>query len=425
MRRHHWGRKFGALGISFALVMVVLSSLSNSAGAASAGPIKIAYFWANTGVTESVDQTGIWGAEVAINDINKAGGVLGRKLSLDLVPIPADAAQMPSLVSGLAAQGVKIMSGGDSTAYCVAAAPAAAKYHILDITEGCSGEPLTGPAKLRVTKDYFTYGVSSYMVGSGLAGALIKHDPEVNKLYVVGYSVPPLEEVAQTVEARLRASHPITVESSNFVPYTQDDFSGIATALNSTVGTDVKHQALILTTFGDGTLSFLKQAQASGLLSKFAFVGTSYAYYAAAVSFGGTAPRIWDAYQYDDHSLFNNAQNKAFVAAFKAISHPSQYPDDNALGGYEWVMALGKIIQNAKGLNYNAMLAATTSLHFQGITGPVSVDASSHQFLEPIVVAQIGGDPAAPDKVSASDVTIIPGLSAFKGSFSCGKAFCA
>jgi branched-chain amino acid transport system substrate-binding protein len=423
------GKSLGAIALG--LAVIVVAGCGSSGGSPSSGsggskaPITIAMFADTSGVNESVDATGVAGAKVAVADVNKAGGVLGgRKLVLKIVPDPSDPSQVPTIVRSLASSGIKIMSGGDQTAYCVAAAPIAEQEQILDVSESCAGAPLTGPKRL--SKNFFTVGVSSYMVGSGLASAAVTKDPQVNKFYVVGYAVPPLEEVAQTFEAREKAQHSITIGASYFVPYTQTDFSQIVTSIASKVGPNPAHQGLILTTFGDGTLSFLKQAQATGLLKKFAFVGTSYAYYAAAASFKGSAPKLWDAYQYDDWSLYkNNAANMSFVSAFRKIAPTLGYPDDNGYGGYVWIMAMAKAIDSAGSLNYQKLVTAVDGLNFRSITGQITVDQASHQFLLPIVVAQIGGSTTSPDDVSVSNATIVPGGDAFKGSFTCGQPFCA
>jgi branched-chain amino acid transport system substrate-binding protein len=426
---HRRNKSLGVIGLGLAVIVIAAcGSNGNGQSQGSSGskaPITIAYFADTSGVNESVDATGVAGAKVGIADVNKAGGVLGgRKLVLKIVPDPSDPSQMPSLVRNLASSGIKIMSGGDQTAYCVAAAPIAEQLQILDVSESCAGAPLTGPQRL--SKNFFTVGVSSYMVGSGLASAALSKAPQVTKFYVVGYAVPPLEEVAQTFEAREKAQHSISVGASYFVPYTQTDFSQIVTSLASKVGSNAAHQGLVLTTFGDGTLSFLKQAQSAGLLKKFGFVGTSYAYYAAAASFKGSAPKLWDAYQYDDWSLYhNNAANTAFVAAFRKVAPTLGYPDDNAYGGYVWAMAMAKAIDAAGGLNYQKLINAVDNLNFKSITGQITVDQASHQFLLPIVVAQLGGSTSSPDFVSVSDATIVPGAEAFNGSFACGKAFCA
>jgi branched-chain amino acid transport system substrate-binding protein len=413
-----------AVGLGAALIGVAACGQSGSGSASGSGKtITIAMFADTSGVNESVDASAIAGAKVAMAQINAAGGVLhGSKLALKIVPDPSDPAQMPSLVHQLAQQGIKVMSGGDQTAYCVAAAPTAEQVQILDVSESCAGAPLTGPKRL--SKNFYTVGVSSYMVGSALAQTIVSKAPAVKKLYVVGYSVPPLEEVFQTVAAREKAANGATVGAQYFVPYTQDNFGSIVTSLMSKATGDPQSQALILTTFGDGTLSFLQQAQDAGLLQKFGFIGAGYTYYSAAVSLKGKAPALWDSYQYDDWHLFNkSAAGKNFISKYRALMKGA-YPDDPGYGGYVWMTAMAKAIDSAGSLDYQKLVNAVAKLHFTSITGQVSVDSASHQFLVPIVVGKIGGDPSSPDDVGVSNSDVISGPAAFTGSFTCGQAFC-
>lgn len=424
LRRFSIGKLLVVTAVALLGVAACGSSGQSSGGGSAGGgkTITLAMITDLTGVTAPVNQTAIDGAKVAIAQINAAGGVLhGDKLALKVVPDPTDPAQMSSVVRQVSQEGIKIISGGDQTAYCVAGAPTAQQVQVLDVSESCAGAPLTGPK--RASPDFYTVGVSSYMVGDALAQTMLTKAPAVTKLYVVGYAVPPLEEVFQTVAARAKSAHNVTVGAQYFVPYTQDDFSSIVASLESKVGSDPTTQALILTTFGDGSLTFLKEATAAGLLQKFSFIGTSYDYYTAAVSLKGTAPVLYDSYQYDDWQLFKNQQNQKFVAQYRAIAG-GQYPSDRSYGGYNWATAMAKAIDSAGGLDYTKLVDAVAKLHFTSITGQVSVDAASHQFLVPIVVAKMGGSASAPSGVQASDAEVIPGPQAFAGSFSCGQAFC-
>jgi branched-chain amino acid transport system substrate-binding protein len=136
-------------------------SSSSSAGAGGggtpSGPIKIAVVDAQSGSASDLGQFEYRGVKLAVDQVNAAGGVDGRKITLSLLDDQGDPTVGTELARKIASQGDVAMLGTAESAVTLAMAPILESEHIPNITSGQStkllavGSPylfLNGPTGL-------------------------------------------------------------------------------------------------------------------------------------------------------------------------------------------------------------------------------------------------------------------------------------
>lgn len=114
-----------------------------STAAPAAGPIKIGAIYNLTGAQAPLDVPSANGAQLAVREINAAGGVLGRPLELVLYDGQTDAATIAGAAATLIeSDGVVAMLGFSDTDQVLAAAPLAARAGVVFLTSGATSPQL-------------------------------------------------------------------------------------------------------------------------------------------------------------------------------------------------------------------------------------------------------------------------------------------
>ncbi|MEI6308362.1 MAG: ABC transporter substrate-binding protein [bacterium] len=141
MIRRMIGRTARLLGVLLLLLTAV--SCSVPAPPTSSAPIKVGAIYNLTGAQASLDVPSANGAQLAVKQINAAGGLLGRSLELVLYDGKTDADTIRQAATKLVEDDrVAALIGFSDTDQVLAAAPAAVKAGIPFITSGASSPKL-------------------------------------------------------------------------------------------------------------------------------------------------------------------------------------------------------------------------------------------------------------------------------------------
>ncbi|MEI7989873.1 MAG: ABC transporter substrate-binding protein [Chloroflexota bacterium] len=133
--------KFRLLITTFIVLGILLASCSGSP--AQSTPIKIGAIYNLTGGMASLDVPSANGAKLAAEEINTAGGVLGRKIDLIVYDGKTDASTIGNSATQLVeTDKVVAMLGFSDTDMALAAAPIAAKAGVMFVTSGATSPRL-------------------------------------------------------------------------------------------------------------------------------------------------------------------------------------------------------------------------------------------------------------------------------------------
>jgi len=112
-------RTLGVLGVATAVLLAISACSSgtpagDSGGGTDSGPVKLGMVVPISGSSAPTGESMSNGAQMAVDEINKAGGVLGRQVSLQIEDEACDAQQGVASANKLVSSGVVVSVGG----YC-------------------------------------------------------------------------------------------------------------------------------------------------------------------------------------------------------------------------------------------------------------------------------------------------------------------
>jgi branched-chain amino acid transport system substrate-binding protein len=371
-----------AVLIGATLVFVILSVLPRPSGAAE--PIKIGLITDLTGMAYLLAKDNGDGAKMAVDEINKAGGVLGRPLEL----IVRDSALKTDV--GIAAarelvvdQKVNFLLGPVSSAVRLAISDIAKQYKIPMI------DSIGGSRRLVEDRghDYFfelslttrteAYGQAVAMSKvKGKKLVAISPDYEWGRLEYEGF-IQPFKKMRPDVE----------VVGEFWPKLGEKDYTPYITAILAK-NPDMVWSGL----WGGDSIGFIKQAKGYGLFEKVPYMGNTDS--ASLQALGAEAPEGiygWDrapAYAIDTPAM------AAFVKAYEA-KHRNM-PTTWSVYGYESVQLIKWGIEKAGSDKPDAWIKAVKGATVPLLRGPITFRAFDNVSNSPVYVGRLMKDPRYP-----------------------------
>lgn len=384
----------------------LLSACSGTAsGSDDSGPIVLGIAGPQTGPLAEIGENQVAGAELAVEHINADGGILGREVQL----LDADEQTTPetstAAVRDLSNDGANIVVGMLSSAGCLALAPQLPSMNVVLIDTGCTNDDLTGKngQEAPFTNLFRTSNNDSKLIAP-LAETIAERYPEATEYSAFGYDyVTGTTQWGLYKDAIAAAGVTPNVVSETFVPIGEQNFGLQVQQLVNEVS-DPKKSALYLGTFSSGTGSFLQQAASYDLSSNFAVIANPGGYYPIARTLNGAAPHVWNSYDYN-YAAFDTEENKAFVEDYKAKT--GKLPVDWSYDAYVGVLAAQAAIEKAGTTDTATVIEALKGLTFGTPGGELTIDATTHQTNNPVVVTHTVGDKDAEEGVKVLETVVV------------------
>ncbi len=355
---------------------IVLAAACGGERASEPQGVKIGFFGALTGPTATFAISGRNGALLAADEINRAGGVLGRPIALVSEDDRGEAAEAASVVSKLITRDhVVALIGENASSRSLAAAPIAQSYSV----------PMVSPSStnVEVTKkgDYIfrVCFIDSYQ-GKVLA-AFARRDLKAKAAAILidsrsDYSVGLAEAFRQSFTALggTIVAEPRYAEGDS-------DFSAQLTAIRPS-----NPDVLFIPGYYTDAGLIARQAKALGI--KATLLGADGWDSPKLVEIGGEAMEgacFSNHYSVDDPA----PAVRRFVDAYKA--RYGAEPDSIAATSYDAMRLIADAIARAgstEGKRARDALAATKD--FPGVTGTISMDADRNP-IKPAVVLRVEG----------------------------------
>ncbi|MFJ6077989.1 ABC transporter substrate-binding protein [Pseudarthrobacter sp. NPDC092419] len=376
-----------------------------TAGSSSTDPITIGVIGPKTGPLAEIGENQVAGAEVAVEQINATGGVLGRQLKLVVQDEQTTPETAAAAVRNLSNQGVNLIVGMLSSASCLAVAPTLEGMDIAMVATGCTNDGLTGKdGQAAPYRNFFrTSNNDSALIGP-LAKTIAEKFPEATDYSAFGYNYVTGTTQWGLFQKELKNEGvPVKVTSETFVPIGEQNFGLQVQKLVNGVS-DPKKSALYLGTFSSGTGSFLQQAAPYDLSSKFAVIANPGGYYPIARTLNGVAPEVWNSYDYN-YAAFDTESNKKFVDDFKAKT--GKMPVDWSYDAYVGVLGMKAAIEKAGSAETAKVVESLAGLSFETPGGKLTIDATSHQSDAPVVITNTVGDTSATENVKVLETVVL------------------
>ena len=356
----------------------LIAALSFATHAAGADPITIGLSSPQTGGAAYLGQHQRWGAELAIEEINAAGGANGQQLQLSVQDNQCNPTQGAASAEQLISVGkVSAIVGALCSSATLSIMPIIEKAKIPLVVETSTSPKITEQAGVGGNKWTFRINPSDANLAVGLAQYLIANG-KIKKVAFAGEDTDygrgghaALKEVLE--------KNGIDVGDGDFFGRDTQDFSAFLTRMGSE-----KPDAIALYLNGADELNFLRQYRASGLTIP--LTGrVEFSELQEGIVESGAINGATSVFPYADQ--ITAGENTAFVDRFRKKF--SEVPNAQSYEGYTAIKLIADAIDRAKSADPAKIRDALESASFKATLGDVIKFDDHHQAHPSAVILQI------------------------------------
>ncbi len=370
-----------------ATALLVLSGLT-ACTSTDKGTIKIGVNVELTGEAAVYGQPEKKAIELAVKEINDAGGILGKQVEAIYYDTKTDGAESTSNVTKLATEDkVVAIIGAAISGTTMAAAPVANQYQVPMITPSGSNAKVTNDG---TTVYPFVYRACFIDPFQGVVIANFSStELGATKAAVIGSSSSDYAKDLATIFADQFEKNGGTVVAEEYYTDTDTDFNAILTKLQNAGEFDV----LFIADYAVRAGLIIGQARTAGITVP--IVGPDGFESPDLVALAGGADKVNDVYFSTHFSALSEDQAvKDFIAAYTASA--GEAPSALSALAYDTVYMLKQAIEDADStdpVKVNTALEAIKD--FKGITGTINFDEWHNPIKSAIIVELVNGEQAS------------------------------
>jgi len=316
-------------------------------------------------------------ANMFVDDINAAGGLLGRKVALITRDNTNDPSLMNQVMSQLKVAGcasiLGVIAGSDESMY-----PWATQNRI----------PVFGFAgdNIERTTDFSKYGFfvghSDLALTKALASSLTA-DTNIKSMYMLASDINFAHEVWNALWPALSQTRPdIKDLGQTYVGISESDFSATVNAMIAK-----KPDYLFVLLGGPIFVNFLQMAKQFDLVSQMKIVGMENLGSQATTPFGADYLVGMQSIDFMPFYL-NTPEMTAFTQ--EHLAKTKLYPDNLTIMTYYWLAEITNAIKQTGSTDPDKLVAALEGMNFTAPTGNVMIDPWDHQTEIPMYWATSG-----------------------------------
>ena len=368
------------------------TTASRAAGAATGDTIKVGVLHSLSG-TMSISEVSVRDATLlAIDEINAAGGVLGKKLQ----PVVEDgASDWPTF----AEKASKLLQQ-DKVAVVFGCWTSASRKAVLPVFERLNGL-LFYPVQyegLEQSPNIFYTGAEPTEQIVPAVDYLLKQGKK--KIYLLGSDYVFPRTANKIIKAQLAASGG-TVAGEEYTPLGATEFSTIISKIQA-----AKPDAIFNTLNGDSNVAFFKQFKDAGFTAdKLPVLSVSVAEEEVrGIGADNIAGHLvaWNYFQ-----TTNTPENKKFVAAYKAKYGANRVTDDPIEAGYFGVYLWKLAVEKAGSTDVAKVKAAAGGIEYNAPEGKVKIDGATQHTWKIVRIGKVRPDGLI-DEVFSSGTAVQP-----------------
>ena len=356
---------------------------------AQSGPLRIGLITPLSGPQEFIGTYVKNGAEVAVEQVNKAGGILGRQVALEIRDDKANPAAALAAARELLGMGINLHVGGISSAVVLALAPVMQQEKGVHLTCGAGTEKMNHEA---YNEHMFRPGDSPDARGRAQAKLMAEKYPDVTRWT----GLIPDHEYGRTmwsifVDGLLEFYPAIAKKKPEIVdpvlmPYGVADYrNGITAALR------VQADGCFNATYGGDAITMFQQARGFGLMQRYKVVCDAANEFLVARGMKQQLPPQWTGMHYYAAANKGNAMSDRFVADYLAKTKDPE-PLGWAAEAHSAVYALARAIEKGKSAETASVIRNLKGLTWDTVTGPRTMRAEDNQAVKDVELVYIEPD---------------------------------
>lgn len=387
-------RKFAVALATFASAALLaacgtVSTTNSSATGSSVGDtFKIGYNLELSGAVSSYGQTEEKGANLAVKEINAAGGIDGKKIEVITKDNKSETAEAATVATSLASEGANVVIGPATSGASAASIPALTSAGIPMISPSGTQTNLVVNDKGEVQDYFFRATFTDGYQGQVMA----KYATENMSAKKVVLYYDNSSDYGKGVAEAFKKAYTGEIVSEITFASGDKDFQAALTKLK-----DAEFDAIVMPGYYNETGTIVKQARGLGInqpvLGSDGFDSPQFTELA-------TASAATNVYYLSGYVTSASDKAKAFSEAYK--KEYNEEPNMFAALAYDAVYMAAKAAEGAadsKALKDN--LAALKD--FEGVTGTMSIDKEHNVVKSVYVVGLTNGEQSSVDTVSISE----------------------
>ena len=349
--------------ILLALFAVALMPLDNVVAKET---IDIGFAVATTGHAARVGLKAFNGATIALNEINAADGILGKKLKLVLEDHKCEPTEGVNAASKLIFKDKVVVLIADtcsSTVFAIAETVKSKKISIPILSGIVTSPKLTKQGN----KWYFRAGQNALMEGPAFVGFWVKK-LNVKKVSFLAVNDDWGRSTAETY-AKILKEMGGRVVSMDFFDAGSQDFYPYLTKIKAKNPDAID----VIARPGNGSRINIQMGEL-GMLKKLTILGSDGQITDDFIKLAGEAAEgmyLMDRYE----PVIDTSRNKAFVAAYKKLA--KENPDQYAQAGYDNVYIIAEAIKKAGCLDPSKIRDALEKTDYQGLASRIQFDKNN------------------------------------------------
>jgi len=379
-------RIFSALIVlSFVIVSVI--------GAQAASNVKIGFTYIMSGPFSAYGQFAKQGGELAIEEINAAGGINGQQVEgiFEDSTGKADVA-LRSIRKLVYQDNVDMLIGLDSSGVAKTIVPSIEQMKTPLIITHAATPDVTGSVCNK-----YTFRVSLNLAQNVKAAALLANETGAKKWTTVGPDYAFGRQSWEYFEKYLKELNPeatfLPKDQVALSPFKTTDFSAYITKVMSS-----KPDGVFISLWGGNLIDFVRQASSMGFFKgDYEVLFSLGAATEVLTALGDKMPEgLWVGSRYW-FLASDSARNKSFVDGY--FKKYGTYPSYNAHGAYSAVYAYKAAAEKAKSTDKLAIVNALEGLKIEVPAGIIEFRKGDHQAVTDAHWGKTAADPAYPHRI--------------------------
>jgi branched-chain amino acid transport system substrate-binding protein len=356
-------------------------AMALATAAQGADPIKVGVVTPLSGSYAPIGKQVRWGAELAVNEINAASGVAGRKFELlfeDEEANPPVAVRKSEKL--LQQDKVDLLTGTVNSGSTLAVGQLAERNDRILVTTVSYATSITAE---QCNPNVFRVNANAYMQSTALTGWLMKN-VKGKRYFFIGPDYEMGRSTISAFEADVKQRGG-TDTGNSFPPLGAKDFTSYIGQIRA-----ARPDVIMTATAGNDTVRLLTQLKEYGILSdKLVLAGAAGAVTQQNIAaMGGAAEGFLSAAGYSTD--IDTPANKKFVEAFKKAYQSD--PDLFAADTYGLFYLFKQAIEKAGGTDTKKLRAAMEDATWETPQGTKKMRKGDHQAIVDMVVVQVKGN---------------------------------
>lgn len=362
------------------LVFVVfVLSLLGAPAARGADTVKIVMLEPLSGPLQDVGERSVLGAQFAVEEINAAGGLLGKKVQL----MPEDSQLQPEVAARKAERAV--MPGGaqfifhlTSSAVARALMEVAEKNKVIYVNFGAESDSLTGE---NFTKYMFRTCLTSKNRARAYA-EFFKTKPW-RKIYLLNQDYAYGRAVAEDFKSAAAREVPeLKIVGEDFAPIGTKDFAPYLRKI-LTSGAEMIYTG----NYGTDLETLIRQGGPLGVRARYATYFLDDDVLLPQIGPAAVGSFVNSTYL----PTIDTPRNKAFLGKWHQKFKDTKQPWPNSKSGYAYqgAMFFFEAVKKAKSLEAEAVIKAWEGMEYKGLAGKQIMRACDHQIMMAGLIGEI------------------------------------